>query len=157
MPPDGTHPLHTPLRRGCLFLVGCCVSRYRSAAVQRQRCISFFYFCRSIRHPQMIIRHPPHKFCCDYISSMMIPSPLTPTSGWLSRLTSERRPPNAETPSLSLIFDGSCFGAPSKRTSRGNREPATGRLLWTHGELLCHDFGGATALPMEREGKAAGG
>jgi hypothetical protein len=71
----------------------------------------------------------------------MIPSPLTPTFGWLSHLTSERRPPKAETPSLSLIFDGLHFGAPSKRTSRGDREPTTGRLLWTHRESRCQDLG----------------
>jgi hypothetical protein len=60
---------------------------------------------------------------------MMIPSPLTPNFGWLLRLTSKRWPPKAKTPSLSLIFDGSRFGAPSKRTSRGDRKPATGCLL----------------------------
>jgi hypothetical protein len=84
---------------------------------------------------------------------MMIPSLLTPTFGWLSHLTSERRPPKAETPSLSLIFDGSHFGAPSKRTSRGNREPATGRLLWTHGESQRQDMGGPLPYPWRERVK----
>ncbi len=148
--PTGAHPLHTPLCHGSLFLVGCCVSHCQLAAVQRQQCISFFFFCRSICYPQTIIRHPPHTFHRDHLSSMMIPSPLTSTFGWLSHLTSERRPPKAKTLSLSLIFDGSHVGAPSKRTSRGNREPATRRLLWIHGESRRQDLGA-------REGKAAGG
>ncbi len=101
----------------------------------------FFIFCCLICLPQTIIRRPPHTFRSNHVSSMMIPSPLTPTFGWLSRLTSEQRPPKAKTLSLSLIFDGSHFGAPSKRTSRGDCEPATGRLLWTHGELWRQDLG----------------
>jgi hypothetical protein len=100
-----------------------------------------------ICHPQTNIRRPPHTLRHDRVSSMMIPLPLTPTFGWLSRLTSERRPPKAETPSLSLIFDRLCFGAPSKRTSRGNCEPATGRLLWTHGESRRQDLGAPLPYP----------
>jgi hypothetical protein len=151
--PTDAHPLHTPLCRGCLFLVGCCVSSCRSSAVQRQWCISFFIFCRSICHPQMIIRRPPHTFRRDCVSSMMIPTPLTPTFSWLSRLTSERRPPKAKTLSLSLIFDGSHFGAPSKRTSCGDREPATGRLLWTHEESRHQDLGAPLPYPWRERVK----
>jgi hypothetical protein len=144
----GAHPLHTPLHCGRLFLVGCCVSRCQSSALQRQRCISFFIFCRS-----MIIRHPPHTFRHNCVSSMMIPSPLTLTFGWLSRLTSERRPPKAKTPSLSLIFDGSHFGAPSKKTSHGDCEPATRRLLWTHGEMRRQDLGAPLPYPWRERAK----
>jgi hypothetical protein len=151
--PTGAHPLHTPLCRGCLFLVGCCVSRCQSSAVQRQRCTSFFIFCRSICHPQMIIRHPPHTFCRDRVSSMMIPTPLTPTFSWLLRLTSKWRPPKAKTLSLSLIFDGLHFSAPSKRTGRGDREPATGRLLWTHEESRRQDLGAPLPYPWRERVK----
>jgi hypothetical protein len=84
---------------------------------------------------------------------MMIPSPLTPTFGWLSRLTSERQPPKAKTPSLSLIFSGSRFGAPSKRTSRGDCKPATGRLLWTHGESRRQDLGAPVPYPWRERAK----
>jgi hypothetical protein len=91
---------------------------------------------------------------------MMIPSPLTPTFGWLLRLMSKRRPPKAENPSFSLIFDRSRFGAPSKRTSHGNHEPATGRLLWTHGELWRQNLGAPLPYPwreraMLLEGRVA--
>jgi hypothetical protein len=151
--PTGTHPLHTPLPCGSLFLIGCCVSHCQSMAVQRQRCISFFIFCHLICHPQTIIRCPPHTFLHNHISSMMIPSPLTPTFGWLSRLTSERRPPKTETPSLSLVFDGLHFGAPSKRTSRDNCEPTTGRLLWTHEELWHQDLGAPLPYPWRERAK----
>ncbi len=123
-------------------------------AIQRQRCVSFFYlFFRSICHPQTIIQRPPHTSRRNCVSSMMIPSPLTPTFGWLSRLTSERWPPKAETPSLSLIFDGSRFGAPSKRTSRGNRQPATRRLLWNHGESRRQDLGAPLPYPWKERAK----
>jgi hypothetical protein len=101
----------------------------------------FFIFCHSICHPQTIIRRPPHTFRHNRVSSMMIPSLLTLTFGWLSHLTSERLPPKAKTPSLSLIFDGSRFGAPSKGTSHSDCKPATRRLLWTHGESWCQDLG----------------
>ncbi len=89
----------------------------------------------------------------DRVSSMMISSPLTPTFGWLSRSTSERWPPKAETPSLSPFFDGSRFGVPSKRTSHGDREPATGRLLWTHGESRCQDLGAPLPYPWRERAK----
>jgi hypothetical protein len=79
--PTCAHPLHTPLRCGRLFLVGYCVSRCQSLAVQRQRISFFLFFCPSIFHPQTIIRHPPHTFRRNRISSMMIPSQLTPTFG----------------------------------------------------------------------------
>jgi hypothetical protein len=83
----------------------------------------------------------------------MISSLLTLTFGWLSRLTLKQWPPKAKTLSLSLIFDGSCFGAPSKRTSCGDREPATGRLLWTHGESQCQDLGAPLPYPWRERGK----
>ncbi len=71
----------------------------------------------------------------------MIPSPLTPTFGWLLHLTSERWPPKAETPSLSLFFDGLHFGAPSKGISCGDHKPTTRHLMWTHGESRRQDLG----------------
>ncbi len=83
----------------------------------------------------------------------MIPSPLTPTFGWLSRLTSKWWPPKAKTPSLSLFFDELLFGAPSKGTSRGDREPATGHLLWTHGELWRQDLGVQLPYPWRKRAK----
>jgi hypothetical protein len=101
----------------------------------------------------MIIRHPPHMFRHNCVSSMMIPSPLTPTFGWLLHLTSERRPSKAKTPSLSLIFNGSCFGAPSKRTSHSDSKPATGRLLWTHGESWRQDLGAPLPYPWRERAK----
>jgi hypothetical protein len=113
----------------------------------------FLFFCHSICHPQIIIRHPPHTLRRDRVSSMMIPSPLTPTFGWLSRLTSKRQPPKAETPSLSLIFDGLHFGAPSKRCSCGDCKPATGRLLWTHGESRRQDLGAPLPYPWRERAK----
>ncbi len=112
----GAHPLHTPLHRGCLFLVGYCVSCCRSLAVQRQRCISFLYF---------------------------LPLNLPPPNDYTA----------FGTPSLSLIFDGSCFSAPSKRTSRGDHKPATGRLLWTHGESWRQDLGAPLPYPWRERAK----
>jgi hypothetical protein len=113
----------------------------------------FYFFCRSFCHPQMIIWRPPHTFRRNYVSSMMIPSPLTPTFGWLSCLMSGWRPPKAKTPSLSLIFDGLHFGAPSKRTSHGDRKPATGRLLLTHGESRRQDLGAPLPYPWRERAK----
>jgi hypothetical protein len=113
----------------------------------------FLFFAARFATPKQLYGVPPHTFRRNCVSSMMIPSPLTPTFGWLLRVTSERRPPKAETPSLSLIFDESCFGAPSKRTSRGDREPATGRLLWTHGESRCQDLGAPLPYPWSERAK----
>jgi len=101
----------------------------------------------------MIIWRPPHTFRRDCVSSIMIPSLLTRTFGWLSCLMSEWWPPKAETPSLSLFFDGSHFGAPSKGTSRGDREPATGHLLWTHGESRRQDLGAPLPYPWRERAK----
>ncbi len=150
----GAHPLHTPLDCRCLFLVGCWVSHCQSAAVQRQWCISHLkFFSCLICHPQSIIQRPPHTFCRDCISSIMIPSLLTPTFGWLLCLTLERQPPKAVTPSLSLCFGGSCFGAPSKGTCCGDREPATGRLLLTHGESRRQDLGVPLPYPWRERAR----
>jgi hypothetical protein len=112
-----------------------------------------YFFCRSICHPQTIIRRPPHTFLRNRVSSKMIPSPLTPTFGWLLRLMPERRPTKAETPSLSLIFVGSRFGAPSKRMSCGDCEPATRGLLWTHGESRHQDLGAPLPYPWRERAK----
>ncbi len=151
----GAHPLHTPLHCRRLFLVGCCVNSCWSAAVQRQRCF-FLFFCRSICHPQTIIRRPPHTFHRDCVSSIMIPSLLTPMFGWLLCLT-KWRPPKAKTPSLSLFFEGSHFDAPSKGTSHGDHETRHRAFAVEPWGVAAPRFGGATALPMEKEGIAAGG
>jgi hypothetical protein len=59
--PTGAHPLHTPFRCGHLFLVGCCVSCCRSAAVQRQQCISYFNFLPlDLPPPNDYTASPPH-------------------------------------------------------------------------------------------------
>ncbi len=154
--PTATHPLQTTLHRGCLFLVGCCVSRCRSAAVQRQRCISFFIFCRLICHPQTIIRHPPHTFRRNCVSSMMIPSSLTPTFGWLSRLTSERRPQGRDPIPLSN-FLWVAFWCPKQEIQPWRSQTRHRALAVDPWGVVAPRFGGATALPMEREGEAAGG
>jgi hypothetical protein len=120
-------------------------------------CFIFLFFCRSICHPQTIIRRPPHTFHRNRVSSIMIPSLLTPTFGWLLRLTSKRRPPKAETPSLSQFFDGSPFGAPSKGTSYGNGKPATGHLLWNHGESRRQDLGAQLPYPWRERAKPVEG
>ncbi len=156
--PTGAHPLHTPLCRRRLFLVGCCVSSCRSAAVQRQRCVYFFYFFAVLfATPKQLYGVPPHTFHCNCVSSIMIPSLLTPTFGWLLHLTSKRRPPKAKTPSLSLFFNGSCFGAASKGTSRGDRKPATGHLLWNHGESQRQDLGAQLPYPWRERAKPLDG
>jgi hypothetical protein len=113
----------------------------------------FFFVLPLDLPPQNNYTTSPHTFCRDRVSSMMIPSPLTLTFGWLLRLTSERRPPKAKTPSLSLIFDGLRFGAPGKRTSSSDCEPATGRLLWTHGESWRQDLGAPLPCPCRERAK----
>ncbi len=95
----------------------------------------------------------PHTFCHNRVSSIMIPSPLTPTFGWLLRLTSKRLPHKAKTRSLSLFFNGSRFGAPCKETSCGDREPTTGRLLLTHGESRRQDLGAPLSYPWRERAK----
>ena len=59
--PTGAYPLYTLLRHGCQFLVGCCLSRCRSVAVQRQQCILYIFFHRLNLSPQTIgCCHPTH-------------------------------------------------------------------------------------------------
>ncbi len=142
MPPDRrTSSLYSPPLRTPVFGWLLCELLSIGGRPKAMVCLIFLFFCRSICHPQMIIRHPPHTFHRNRVSSIMISSLLTPTFGWLLCLTSERRLPKAKTPSLSLFFYGSRFGAPSKGTSRGDRKPTTGRLLWNHGESRRHDLG----------------
>ncbi len=154
MPPDRrTSSPYSPPSRTPVFGWSLCEPLSIGGRPKATVYFIFLFFCRSICHPQTIIRRPPHTFRRDRVSSIMIPSPLTPTFGWLLRLTSERRPPKAETPSLSLFSDGSRFGAPSRGTSRGDREPATGRLLWTHGESRRQDLGAPLPYPWRERAK----
>ncbi len=154
MPPDRcTSSPYSPPSRMPVFGWLLCEPLLISSRPKAMVYFIFLFFCRSICHPRTIIQHPPHTFHRNCVSFIMIPSPLTPSFGWLLRLTSERWPPKAETPSLSLFFDGSCFVAPSKGTSHGNCEPATRRLLWTHGELRCQDLGVPLPYPWRERAK----
>ncbi len=113
----------------------------------------FLFFATRFATPKQLYGIPPHTFRPNRVSSMMILSPLTPTFGWVLRLTSKRQPPKAETPSLSLIFEGLRFGVPSKRTSRSDCEPATGHLLWIHGESWHQDLGAPLPYPWRERAK----
>jgi hypothetical protein len=114
-----SHRVH--LSCALMFLVDCYVVIVAWGPPHATTYLIFLLFCRLICHPQTMIWRPPHTFRCNCASPIMIPPLLTPTFGWLSCFTSKRRPPKAETPSLSLFFDGSHFGAPSsKGTSRGD-------------------------------------
>ncbi len=158
MPPDWrTSSLSPPLLRmpffGCLLcellLIGGCL--------KAMVCFIFLFFCHSICHPKTIIRHPPHTFCRDCVSSIMIPSPLTPTFSWLLHLTSKQRPPKAKTPSSSLIFWWVGFWCPKQGNQPWRLQTRHQVLAVDPWGVMAPRFGGATALPMEREGKAAGG
>jgi hypothetical protein len=78
---------------------------------------------------------PPH--CASSPTSKLLQKL---TLGQLLCLLMKGRPPKAWAPPLSLFLNGLHFGAPSKGTSHGNCKPATGRLLWTDGELRHQDL-----------------
>jgi len=64
----------------------------------------------------------------------------TQTPSSLLFFIKEQRPPNAKAPPISLIFDGSLFGAPNKRTNDGESEPDATLLplsdrYWRHQNL----------------------
>ncbi len=61
-----TPPLHCPLRRGHLFLVGCCV--YSSYGGRLRPCRIFIFFHRSVCRPKLLEgvaprAPPPHPLC----------------------------------------------------------------------------------------------
>ncbi len=112
--PTGAHPLHTPLRWGRLFLVGCCVSHCQLAAVQRQRCILYIiFFIAWVVAPNdgMV---SPHALSCPRASTQTYPLPLPLPIGWLLVTVIERRPPKAKAPPISLFLMG-LFLAPQTR------------------------------------------
>jgi hypothetical protein len=59
------------------------------------------------------------------------------------------QPPKAWALPISLFFDGSCFGTPSKGTSHVDHKPANGRLQQTHGESWRQDLGPWQMLPWQ--------
>ncbi len=61
-------------------------------------------------------------------------------------VVSHWQPPTFKATPIALFFDGLCVGASNKGARCGECKLAAGQLQRTH-----------TALPMEREGKAAGG
>jgi len=98
-------PLHSPLRRGRLFSVGCCVQNFQSAAVYAQgpAHLSIFLLLASIRRPKQW-DNGPYTFRPGPISSLTPPSPLTTTFGWLSCPPIKRQPSKAKGPPISLFF-----------------------------------------------------
>ncbi len=70
-------------------------------------------------------------------------SPLAPPyhgrqlSGWLWCQIIKQRPPKANSPPITLFFDGSCVGTSSKGTSSSDRELTAGSLQRTHRQPQC--------------------
>ena len=71
----------------------------------------------------------------------------------------KQQPPKAKALASSLFVDDACIGSPNKGTNHGAAEPDRSRLepAYSLREAAAPRVGGTAALPMEREGKAAGG
>ncbi len=110
-------PLHSPLRRGRLFWVGCCVliSNRRPSTPRAQPISLYFSSLASIRRPKQWDNNP-HTFRPGRVSSLTPPSPLTTTFGWLLCPPIKRRPSNAKGPPISLFF-GRLIRPPKRRAA----------------------------------------
>ncbi len=75
-----------------------------------------------------------------------------PSFIWLLCVSLKWRPPKAKAHHPSLLFDGSCLGAPNKGKKSAERKLDGSCLMRTHGGGTAPRSGGASAIPMEREG-----
>jgi hypothetical protein len=69
----------------------------------------------------------------------------------------EQQPPKAETPSLSLFFDGLCFGTPNKKTNNGESATNAASLVWAHREQQRQALGPWHMLPWRERARSAEG
>jgi hypothetical protein len=148
--PLNAPPLHTSLRRGCLFLVGCCVSNihrwlYRATTYF---CIYICSMLSSPHHPQVVRppEYPPH---CDH--GLVVGCCIVCSNG--GHLRPRPRP--------SLCFLRGCVLAPQMKEPTMARAQPTPRALygpigssgvknWVHGRC-CHGERG----PKPLKGRAA--
>ncbi len=75
---------------------------------------------------------------------------------WLLCPMTKWQLPKAKTPTLSLFFDASWFGIPTKKTSCGECKPATRCLQQTCGDLRLHDLGPWQMFPWRYRAKPMG-
>jgi hypothetical protein len=129
-------PLYPPDCAG-VFLVGYCVHTLSGCQLRPRHIL--FIFCHSVQWPKQWANIAPHTFFPSCISSRIPSLPPTLSFGWLLCQIIEQWLPKAWAPPLSLFLKGLRFGASSKGTGRSDPEPATGRLLWTHGESQCQE------------------
>jgi len=147
-------PLHTSLHHGCLFLVGCCVSDIHRRPYKAMTYFCIFIFSTLNSTPQTMGRRHPHKFRPGSTSSRISPSSLLWSFGWLLCRMIKRK---AQTPPLSLFFEGLHFGAPNKGANNGESATNTTSLVWAHRKQRHQDLGPWQILPWRERAKAAEG
>ena len=69
----------------------------------------------------------------------------------------KQRPLKAETPSLSLFFDGLHFGTPNKGTNNGESATNAASLVWAHREQQRQALGPWWMLPWRERARSAEG
>jgi hypothetical protein len=87
--------------------------RWRPSKPNAPQLSLFLFFGRSIRPPKGWENIPPFVIAQCTIAPTSYPSMLL-TFSWLLCQSIKWRPPKAWAPSLSLFFDGCCFGTPNK-------------------------------------------
>jgi len=108
------------LRRSRLFLVGCCVENHALRGRQKSRCIFHYLFLHlTFAAPNDSKTLPPHIPPWSHALPNILPT--ANANFWLVVVFSqpERQPPKAETPPLSLFFDGLRFSTQNKGTNCG--------------------------------------
>ncbi len=153
--PTGAHPLHTPLCRSHLFLVGCCVSHCQSSAVQRQRCI-FIFLPLDLPPPNNYTASPPHVLPQ---SRLFYDDPLTAdTNFWLVvAFNIWTAATQGQDPIPLSHYWRVAFWCPKQENQPRRLQTRHRALAVDPWGVAAPRFGGATALPMEREGNATGG
>jgi hypothetical protein len=89
------------------------------------------------------LQHLPYRFC-----QLLV--------GYCVALV-KQRPLKAETPSLSLFFDGLHFGTPNKGTNNGESATNAASLVWAHREQQRQALGPWWMLPWRERARSAEG
>jgi hypothetical protein len=85
------------------LVVVCKIFNRRPSTPRAQPISLFFSLLASIRRPKQW-DNKPHTFRPGRVSTLMPPSPLTTTFGWLLRPPIKRRPSKVKGPPISLFF-----------------------------------------------------
>jgi hypothetical protein len=136
----------------CMFLVGCWmknIDQWPFKATTYFNCWLFVVVEFAALSKETT---SPHTLRPSNASSPTATVTWKPSCVWLLCVSLKRWPPKAKAHCPSLLFNGSRLGTPNKGKKSGEHDPDGSRPTHTHRRGTAPGSGGASSIPMEREG-----